>query len=166
MIARLDLCLSSVCAIKLFDEIQSRWEERMEQEEALREIAGRLQNSIDEHKTFVDGFWYNTLTALSLVFSGFAAAFARDSSFGAAVSAASAGAALCIALERALGLGARWRFHAEMRSAYRTLQDGISFYTVLPPERKVAFLNDWWARLLAMRSREGQIPNSGGGDSK
>lgn len=56
--------------------------------------------------------------------------------------------------------------HTEMKNAYRTLQDGLNFYAVLPESKRETFLNDWWVRLLALRSREGQIPNSGGGESK
>lgn len=134
----------------------------MNEEDAFADIKARLQKSIDEHKTFTDGFWYNALTAISLCLSTFASAFARDAAFATYVSLASAVAALCIALERSLGLGARWRFHTEMKNAYRTLQDGISFYRVLPEDRKPNFINDWWARLIALRNREGQIPNSGG----
>jgi hypothetical protein len=136
----------------------------MTQDEVFQEIDGRLERSADEHKTLTDGFWYNTLTILSLALSAFASAFARDVTYAGYVSAASAAAALCIAIERSLGLGARWRFHAEMKNAYRTLRDGVSFYKILPEERKQAFLNDWWARLIALRNREGQIPNSGGSE--
>lgn len=138
----------------------------MDQLEALQNIGQRLKDSVADHNTFPDGFWYNALTILSLVLSGFASVAATYTDYSTWVSAASAVAALCIALERALGFGARWRFHTEMKNAYRTLQDGIDFYSALPDGRKEAFLNDWWARLIALRNREGQIPNSGGSEQK
>ncbi len=115
----------------------------MSQNDALKEIDKRLQQSVSEHQTGLDGFGYNGLTELSLVCSGFASVAASWDDYGTSVSIASAVAALCIAIERSLGLGARWRFHTEMKNAYRSLQDGISFHAALPDDRKQTFLNDW-----------------------
>ena len=99
----------------------------MNKNEPLEKIGERLDKSADEHRTLTDGFWYNALTVLSLLLSTFSSIAASHSGLAVWVSIASALAALCIAVERALGLGARWRFHAEMKSAYRTLRDGINF---------------------------------------
>jgi hypothetical protein len=123
----------------------------------------RLTESISEHSTRLDAWAYNSLTVVSLMGTGFAAAAAgHDGIAPGWVALASAVAALCIAVERALGLGARWRFHSEMRAAYRTMLDGLDFQELLPDERREAFVTDWWSKLLILRSREAQIPNSGG----
>ena len=101
---------------------------------------------------------------LSLVLSTFSAVVAPwGESYSIYVSVAPAAAGLCIAIERALGIGARWRYHTEMKNSYRILQDGIDFMHTLPDDKRESFLNDWWNRLIALRAREGQIPNSGGG---
>ena len=121
----------------------------------LVEIEGRLKQSIEEHSTLPDGFWYTTMTVLPLAFTAFSTVAAKIDGLSTWVSIASALAALCISLERALGFGARWRYHREMKSGYRNLLDGVAFVNTLPEERRQAFLNDWWAKLLAMRGREG-----------
>jgi hypothetical protein len=137
----------------------------MSDEQALERFNPTLAVSIKEHATW-DGFWYNGFTALSLVLAAFSSVAANYPNWAVLVSIASAVAGLCIALERALGFGARWRFHMEMKNAYRNLQDGVSFEALLPAARKEAFLNDWWARLVYLRNRESLLPNTGGSENK
>lgn len=138
----------------------------MNQLESLTKIGDRLEQSIKEHNTLWDGFWYTAATVIPLVLSTYSSIAANYPKYSVWVSIASATAALFIALERALGFGARWRYHREMKGGYRNLQDGISYVEVLPDDRKQSFLNDWWARLVALRAREGHLPNSGGDETK
>lgn len=119
----------------------------MEPIDHLAEIDRRLKQSIKEHSTLPDGFWYTTMTVLPLTFTAFSTVAAKIDGLSNWVSIASALAALCISLERALGFGARWRYHREMKSGYRNLLDGLAFVNILPQERRQAFLNDWWAKL-------------------
>ena len=135
--------------------------------DTLAAIGARLDKSIqEEHKTAIDAWGYNGLTVLSLALSTFASVAAQTTNWGVWVSIASAIAGFCIAIERSLGLGARWRYHTEMKSAYRGLRDGIDFVKALPESRRQSFLDDWWSQLTALRKREGQIPNSGGGQQQ
>ena len=138
----------------------------MEQAHPLAAVEKRIEQSVREHSTLPDGFWYTTMTVLPLALMAFATVAAKHDGFSTWVSIASALAAFCISLERALGFGARWRYHREMKGGYRNLLDGMAFVVVLPDERKHAFLNDWWAKLLAMRGREGDLPNSGGSERR
>lgn len=132
--------------------------------QAIEKFNPTLKASIEEHNTW-DGFWYNGFTAISLLLAAFSSVAANHTDYATLVSIASAVGGLCIALERALGFGARWRFHMEMKSAYRNLQDGVTFVALLPEDRKGAFLNDWWARLVFVRNKESQLPNTGGSNS-
>ena len=125
-------------------------------------IKQRLTESIEEHGTRLDAWAYNSLTVISLIGTGFAAAAAGNGVAPGWVAFASALAALCIGVERALGLGARWRFHTEMRAAYRTMLDGLDFAELLPADKRDAFVADWWSKLMLLRSREAEIPNAGG----
>lgn len=138
----------------------------MNQPNPLAPIEKRLEESIREHSTLPDGFWYTTMTVVPLALTGFSTVAAKIDGLSTWVSVASAIAAFCIALERALGFGARWRFHREMKSGYRNLLDGITWSTILPEDRKQAYLSDWWAKLVALRGREGDLPNSGGSEKK
>jgi hypothetical protein len=138
----------------------------MDQSASLETIGKRLEQSVKEHSTRKDGFWYTAMTIFPLVLSTFSSIAAKYPELAVCVSIASAIAALCIGLERTLGLGARWRYHCEMKAAYMNLQDGIEYLNELPLDRRQAFLNDWWSRLVAIRAREGQIPNTAGTTAK
>ncbi|MFG5411146.1 hypothetical protein ABXN37_27375 [Piscinibacter sakaiensis] len=106
------------------------------------------------------------MTVLPLAATAFSTVAAKLEGWSNWVAIASAFAAFCISLERALGFGARWRYHREMKSGYFILLDGISFAAILPDDRKQAFMDDWWAKLLSMRGREGDLPNSGGSEKR
>ena len=138
----------------------------MEPNIQLTTVESRIEQAVKEHSTLPDGFWYTTMTVLPLVFTTFSTVAAQHEGLSTWVSIASALAAFCISLERALGFGARWRYHREMKSSYRNLLDGMAFVNVLPAERRQAFWDDWWAKLLAMRGKEGDLPNSGGSEKR
>jgi hypothetical protein len=135
----------------------------MNANEALDAIKSRLDQSIAEHKTWIDGWAFNVLTILSLVFSAFSSLYSSGALEGykwvAPTLAALAG--LAIGVERTLGLGTRWRFHTELKNGYISLKDMIDFYHLLPAVEQDKYLKDIWNALYALRSREAAIPNSG-----
>jgi hypothetical protein len=66
-----------------------------------------------------------------------------------------------IAAERALGFGARWRYHREMKSGYEAIIDMLDFYQGLPASEQPKYARDIFTALYALRSRESAIPNAG-----
>ena len=132
----------------------------MDEPKDLDVFGDRLKGAIAEHSTS-DGFWYNALTIAALALSAFSTVAAMFPNWAICVTVASAIATLCIGIERALGLGARWRYHIAMRSAYRQLEDGISWVKNVPEDRKQRFLDNWWATLVAVRKDETQAPTYG-----
>jgi hypothetical protein len=66
-----------------------------------------------------------------------------------------------IAAERALGFGARWRYHREMMSGYEGILDMLDFYQGLPTSEQPKYARDIFTALHALRSRESAIPNAG-----
>ncbi|MBK7357180.1 hypothetical protein [Propionivibrio sp.] len=128
-------------------------------------IKERLQRAIDEHSPSLDAWCFNGGTLLTLTFTAASAlfssqAFGEKLTFVAAILSSVAG--VLVAAERALAFGARWRFHHEMRSGYRSIVDMIDFAALLPdgPE-KAKYTKDIWTALYALRSRESAIPGSG-----
>ena len=93
----------------------------MDENFSLDKLGVSLEHSIKEHSTLPDGFWYTAMTVVPLVLSTFSSIAAKYPEYAIYVSVASATAALCIGLERALGFGARWRYHREMKAGYRNL---------------------------------------------
>ena len=135
----------------------------MNQAEELLKMEPAIKDAIKDHKRW-DGFWYNGGTVASLGLSGFASIAAASKAADLAIPVAiSAGlATFIIAVQRSLGFGARWKFHIEMQSAYRALLDGVVFCSAVPEQRREAFVNNWWARLVVLRAREAELPNTGG----
>jgi hypothetical protein len=66
-----------------------------------------------------------------------------------------------VALERALGFGARWRYHRKMRFSYESIIDMLDFFPVIPLTERPKYIRDIFAALYAVRLRESAIPNAG-----
>lgn len=134
--------------------------------EPLRES---IRESIKSHRTGPDAWMYNGGTIVVLVLTAAVSVLAgRDvlpSDYSWLPSVLSAIAGVLVALERSLGFGPRWRFHAELKAGYKTVLDMISFYFVIPPDdhdQKKKIRAEVWQSLNALRNRESAIPNSGG----
>ena len=134
--------------------------------EPLRES---IKESIRSHKTGLDAWMYNGGTIVVLVLTALVSILAgKDvlpSEYFWITSVLSAIAGVLVALERSLGFGQRWRFHAELKSGYKTVLDMISFYFVISHEdadQKKKIRAEIWQSLNALRNRESAIPNSGG----
>ena len=133
-------------------------------EQSLVNIKTRLKECINEHSPTLDAILFNGSTVVVLFLT---AATSVVSGLGATVVASwvpatlSALAGILVAAERALGFGARWRYHREMRSSYEAISDMIDFYPALPEEEKPKYLKDIFTALYAVRGKESAIPNSG-----
>ncbi|MET0552934.1 MAG: hypothetical protein ABW221_07850 [Vicinamibacteria bacterium] len=126
-------------------------------------IRARLVAAIGEHDVPIDPWMFNGGTVVVLILSA-AAAFLPSLGGQAPVFAAplcSAFAGLVVAMERALGFGARWRFHREMRSAYENVLDMLDFLPVVPRPERPKYTRDMLAALYSARAREAAIPNAG-----
>jgi hypothetical protein len=130
--------------------------------ELLAALKARLQRAIDEHNVWLDPVVFNGGTALTLGLTAFAGVLpVIDHAATWLGPLCSALAGVLIALERALGTGARWRFHRDMRSSYASILDMLDFYPILPPSERPKYVRDVFAALYAVRSRESAIPNAG-----
>ncbi|MDX1968088.1 MAG: hypothetical protein SFV23_13010, partial [Planctomycetaceae bacterium] len=70
-------------------------------------------------------------------------------------------AGVLVAMERALGFGARWRYHRDMFYGYAAIIDMLEFYPAIPPSEQSKYGRDIFTALYALRSRESAIPNAG-----
>jgi len=144
-------------------------EELQAESVAFEPLRHSIQESIAGHKTAPDAWMYNggtivvlTLTALVSILAG------KDvlpSEFAWVTSVLSAVAGVLVALERSLGFGPRWRFHAELKAGYKTVNDMITFYFIIPQsdeDQRKKIRAEIWQSLNALRNRESAIPNSGG----
>lgn len=128
-------------------------------------IKARLERAVQEHSPSLDAWAFNGGTLLTLVFTAAAALFSSQT-FGESLTYVgailSSLAGVLVAAERALAFGARWRFHHEMRSGYRSIIDMIDFAALLPEgAEKNKYTKDIWTALYALRSRESAIPGTG-----
>ena len=126
------------------------------------DLRDHINQSIKRHDPNFDGALFNGGTILQLAFTA-AASFLPGSSwipnapFLAGISAALA--ALLITIERSLSFGARWRFHTEMETGYKSILDMIDFYQcITADDEKTKYRANIWNALYALRSREGGIP--------
>ena len=129
-----------------------------------------LEHSIKSHRVGPDAWYYNggTVLVLSLtagvsVLSGKVIPLPAEVAWLPSVLSAVAG--VLVALERSLGFGPRWRFHTQMRAGYRTVNDMIDFYFIIPEDevdQRKKIRAEIWQSLNALRNRESAIPNSGG----
>jgi len=132
--------------------------------EVIERLRQRLDASAKAHDIWIDPVMFNGGTIVVLALTGFATFLPTLLSPGQATWAAplcTAVAGLFIAMERALGWGARWRYHKEMESAYVAIIDMLEFFPLLPPSERAKYARDIFAALYAVRSRESAIPNAG-----
>jgi hypothetical protein len=132
--------------------------------EVIDRLKDRLEKAAKAHDVPIDPWMFNGGTILVLALTALATFLPTALSAGQATWAAplcSAIAGLFIAMERALGFGARWRFHKEMENAYVAILDMLDFYPLLPESEKPKYARDIFGALYAVRSRESAIPNSG-----
>lgn len=137
--------------------------------EAFEPLRASIRESIKGHRTGLDAWMYNGGTILILVLTALVSILTgKDvlpSNYSWVPSVLSAIAGVLVALERSLGFGPRWRFHAELKAGYKTVLDMISFYFVIPDsdvDQKKNIRAEVWQSLNALRNRESAIPNSGG----
>ena len=77
-------------------------------------------------------------------------------------------AAFLVGLERALGFGACWRYHARMRAGYEAVLDQIEFLTAVGPALtagdRLAYCREIRVALRVLRRQEAGLPRVGGAD--
>lgn len=132
--------------------------------QVIAKLMERLQVAVRAHDGWADPIAFNGGTILVLILTMLAtllpSALPADRfTWAAPLCAALAG--LFVAMERALGFGARWRFHREMRFSYEAIIDMLEFYPLLPASERAKYARDIFTALYALRSRESAIPNAG-----
>jgi hypothetical protein len=130
----------------------------------IERLRARLQEAVADHDGWADPIAFNGGTILVLLLTGLATVLPStvpDDAFKWAGPVCSALAGLFVAMERALGFGARWRYHREMKSAYQSIIDMLEFFPILPAAERPKYARDIYASLYAVRSRESAIPNAG-----
>jgi hypothetical protein len=132
--------------------------------EVVARLRERLQKAVTDHDGWADPVAFNGGTILVLALTALATLLPSaipDGEVKWAAPLCSALAGLFVAMERALGFGARWRYHREMKSAYESIIDMLEFYPILPVAERPKYARDIYASLYAVRSRESAIPNAG-----
>lgn len=133
-------------------------------QELIASLQAKVAASARKHDIPIDPWMFNGGTILVLVLTALATFLPTVLADGQATWAAplcSAITGLFIAMERALGFGARWRFHTEMENAYVAIGDMLDFYPMLPASEQSKYARDIFSALYAVRSRESAIPNAG-----
>ncbi len=134
-------------------------------DESLKDIRKACDEGIADHPTTLDACLFNGTTIVALLFTTLASLLASktisDLAQAWVAPTLSALAGLLIASDRALDFGSRWRFHIEMKNAYRAIKDMVAFYELLPEKDKPKFLADIWVALRSVRAREANLPNAG-----
>ena len=131
---------------------------------AIGSLRKRLQTAVAQHDGWADPIMFNGGTIVVLVLTGLATLLPSvlpKEAFPWAAPLCAALAGLLVAMERALGFGARWRYHREMRSSYESIVDMLEFYPILPLSERPKYARDIFVSLYAVRSRESAIPNAG-----
>jgi hypothetical protein len=128
--------------------------------EMIQQLKIRLKGAAELHDVWLDPIFFNGGTILVLLLTTLATLL-PSSNFSWAAPLCSAIAGLFVAMERALGFGARWRYHREMRFSYESIIDMLDFFPVIPPLERPKYIRDIFASLYAVRSRESAIPNAG-----
>jgi hypothetical protein len=99
------------------------------------EIRKSLERSIAEHNPRLDSFLYNGGTALAIICTTAATSFVWTGETGWIPRVLTGIATVVIALERALGFGARWQSHRRMRAQYEGLLQDLDLLPDDGPER-------------------------------
>lgn len=128
------------------------------------EIKRQLREAADSHPIRTDSALYNGGTAAVLLATAIATFLPTDFDPDWLPRALTGFAAFWIGLERALGFGARWRYHREMRASYRGLMQTIDFYLAtkdeLPVEESQQLRRDILEKMALLQHREGGIPGT------
>ncbi|MFS2069795.1 hypothetical protein ACEN9D_13610 [Pseudomonas sp. CT11-2] len=128
--------------------------------EMIQQLKVRLTDAAKLHDVLADPIMFNGGTILVLLLTTLATLLpATNFTWVAPLCSALAG--LFVAMERALGFGARWRYHREMRFAYESIIDMLDFLPVIPASERPKYIRDIFTALYAVRSRESAIPNAG-----
>lgn len=90
-------------------------------DEAIIKLRAELDKDVKAHSPTGDSIYHNGGTVVALAATATATLLPMSLSIWAKV--ASAIATFVIALSRALDFGGRWRWHIQMRNAYRALID-------------------------------------------
>lgn len=131
--------------------------------EVIGKLRQRLCASVAEHNTWGDPIMFNGGTIVVLILTMLATILPSTlpNAPGWLAPLCSALAGLLVAMERALGFGARWRYHREMRFSYEAIVDMLEFYPLAPASERPKYARDIFTALYALRSRESAIPNAG-----
>ena len=128
------------------------------------EIKKRLQAAADDHPIGLDSVLYNGGTAAVLIATAIATFLPPDVDPDWVPRALSGFAAFWVGLERALGFGARWRYHREMRASYHGLLQMIDYYLVtkdeLPADESQTLRQGILEQMALLQRREAGIPGT------
>jgi len=131
--------------------------------ELILKLSTRLTNAQNKHANWIDPLMFNGSTILVLALTAGAAFIPSlgetTPKWIAPLCAGLAG--VFVAMERALGFGARWRYHRDMYYGYAAIIDMLEFYPAIPPAEQSKYGRDIFSALYALRSRESAIPNAG-----
>lgn len=128
-------------------------------EEAIKKLRITLDECVKAHSPREDSIYHNGGTVVALAATATATLLPSSLSFWAKV--ASAVATFVIALSRALDFGGRWRWHTQMRNAYKALIDRIDELDVLPDADRNAAEIKIFEDLVTLRAKENTIPGAG-----
>ena len=128
-------------------------------EEAIDKLRGELAKDVKAHSPRKDSIYHNGGTVIALAATGTATLLPMSLSIWAKV--ASAIATFVIALSRALDFGGRWRWHIQMRNAYRVLIDRVNGLAVLPDADRPTAAQKIFEDLATLRAKENSIPGAG-----
>jgi hypothetical protein len=134
---------------------------------SLERLMTRLDKAVKEHSTHLrlDSFLYNGGTIAVLLATFAATVWPQEAGEWTLIpKLLTAFAGFWVAVERVLSFGARWRFHIEMKNAYRSIQDEVDLYrhrsgSLTKAERQQG-LDTLWQKLLQLREREAAIPGN------
>lgn len=128
-------------------------------DEAIIKLRAELDKDVKAHSPTGDSIYHNGGTVVALAATATATLLPMSLSIWAKV--ASAIATFVIALSRALDFGGRWRWHIQMRNAYRALIDRVDELDVLPAAGRPAAAKKIFDDLVDLRAKENSIPGAG-----
>lgn len=128
-------------------------------DETVESLRTELQECVRAHSPKADSLYHNGGTFIALAATGTATLLPASMSLYARIAAAIA--TFVIALSRALDFGGRWRWHIQMRSAYRALSDRVNGLYVLDEADRRTAARKIFQDLADLRTRESGIPGAG-----